>query len=171
MALGDITILEQASTNGRGARVYNVAASPVVINAGEPVVRLIGGTTVFPGPTNLIAVASPWLQQGGDGTNQLVGVAQTTSTNTSSAAGTVEVLPANVGTTYLINANSTTLVNTQAKYNALVGKRVLIDLTGSTYTMLLTDSALNGCVVMPLDIAKYPGKVAFTFRNQVTDLV
>jgi hypothetical protein len=54
---------------------------------------------------------------------------------------------------------------TQSEYDALVGKRVLIDLTTGSYTILATDSANNGCVVQPLDISKQPGKVAFSFRD------
>ena len=53
---------------------------------------------------------------------------------------------------------------TQSEYDALVGARVLLDLTAGVYTILATDGANNGCVVMPLDISKYPNKVAFTFR-------
>ena len=34
--------------------------------------------------------------------------------------------------------------------------------------MLLADSALNGCVIVPLDVVKFPGKVAFRFRDGVT---
>ena len=53
---------------------------------------------------------------------------------------------------------------TQAEYDALVGARVLLDLTSGTYTILATDSANNGCVVEPLDISRFPNKVAFSIR-------
>lgn len=53
---------------------------------------------------------------------------------------------------------------TQAEYDALVGARVLIDLTAGSYTLLASDSANNGCVVEPLDISLFPGKVAFSIR-------
>lgn len=58
--------------------------------------------------------------------------------------------------------------NTQAKYNALVGARVLIDLTAGVYTILAADGAGNGCIVEYLDISKYPGMVAFSW-SQVCD--
>ena len=39
----------------------------------------------------------------------------------------------------------------------------LIDNTSGTYTILASDSSGNGCIVEYLDIAKYPGKVAFSW--------
>ncbi len=78
-----------------------------------------------------------------------------------------------MGTTYLITPDVAATWDTQAEYDALVGKRVLIKLsavTGGTYTILASDSAANGCVIQALDIAKYPGKVAFAFRNGVSVL-
>ncbi len=60
--------------------------------------------------------------------------------------------------------------DTQAEYDALVGKRLLIDLTSGAYTLLATDSANNGLIVMPLNIAKYPGKVAVAFRQALSDV-
>lgn len=160
MAIGDITILEQNSSMGRGARRYNVAAGATAINAGEPVARALGAVSVTAAATNTPVV----------GTDYYAGVALTNSTQTASVAGVVDVLPLNSGTTFLISPNSAAAYDTQAEYDALVGKRVVIDLTTGSYTILATDSANNGLVIMPLDIAKYPGKVAFAFRSGVSDL-
>jgi len=60
--------------------------------------------------------------------------------------------------------------DTQAEYDALVGKRVLLDLTTGSYTILAVDGATSGCVISPLDTSKYPGKVAFEFRAGVSVL-
>jgi hypothetical protein len=158
--IGDIKILEQASMTGRGAREYNVAAGATTINAGEPVARALGATTVTAAATSTPVV----------GTDYYVGVAATTSTQTASVAGKVYVYPLSSGTTYIISPKVAATWDTQAEYNALVGKRVLIDLTSSTYTILAADSANNGCVIQDLDIAKYPGKVAFAFRAATSDL-
>ena len=155
MARGDITILEQSSLGGRGCRTYNVAASATLIYAGEPVaVNALGDVAVIKFDNNAPVV----------GTDYVVGIAQTDSTNTSSVAGTVEVLPMSSSTTYLIAPKAPTSWDTQSEYDALVGKRVLIDLTSTTFTILAADGATYGCVVMPLDVVKYPGKVAFAFR-------
>lgn len=160
MSIGDFTILEQNSTNGRGSRVQNVALGATKINPGEPVVRALGATSVTAMATN-----SPQV-----GTHYVVGIAQTTSTQTASAAGSVQVFPITNGTTYLVKPNVAATWDTQAEYDALVGARVLIDLTAGAYTVLASDAAGNGVVIEPLDVAKYPGKVAVTFRAATSDL-
>lgn len=160
MAVGDIIILEQNSMTGRGARRYNVASGATAINAGEPVARALGATSVTAAATNTPVVA----------TDFYAGVALTNSTQTASANGVVDVMPIVMGTTYLIKPKVAATFATQIAYNDLVGKRVLIDLTSSSYTILAADGATSGCVIMPLDIAKYPGMVAFAFRNAVSDL-
>ena len=75
---------------------------------------------------------------------------------------------------FLITPNAPTSWDTQAEYNALVGAFVLLDLTGTaaagtaTYTILASHSAAYGCVIEPLDVAKYPGKVRFSIRSAAT---
>lgn len=169
MASGDLTILEQNSEMGRGGRVYNVALG-TLIYAGEPVqLRALGDVAVQPALTGTPVV----------GTDYYAGIATTNSTNTSTAAGTVGVLPISIGTTYLIAPTTAASWDTQAEYDALVGKRVLIansatvgttpGNTGS-YTIGASDSSNNGCVVQALDISKYPGKVAIAFRAGTSNL-
>lgn len=157
MAVGDIQIYEQGTIQQVGAKKANVAAGATTINPGEPVAKALGAVTVTAMATNKPVV----------GTDYLAGIATSTSTQTASVAGTVNYLPLVPGTTYLISPNAATSWDTQAEYDALVGKRVLIDLTTGVYTILAADGATSGCVVMPLEVAKYPGKVAFTFRNGV----
>lgn len=160
MALGDIKILEQSSMMGRGSRRYNVAAGATTINAGEPVARVLGATSVTAAATNFPEV----------GTSYCVGVAATTSTQTASVNGWVDVFPLDTNTTYIMKPKVAATWDTQAEYDDLVGKRVLIDLTSGSYTILAADAAGNGCVIMPLDVAKNPGRVAFAFRAAVSDM-
>lgn len=160
MARGDIKVLEQGSLMGRGGRLYNVALG-TVIYAGEPVTRVLGATTVLP----LFASTQPVVA-----TDYVVGVAATDSTNTASAAGTVYVYPLTSGATYIISPKVAASWDTQAEYDALVGKRVLFDVTTGTYTIAATDGSTNGLIVTALDIAKYPGKVAFVFRQALSDV-
>lgn len=169
MALGDITVFRQASSGG-GAGSFTFIAGPsvVAIQAGEPVMLVAGATAVLPNQaTNLLAVPNSPYSMTGTG---LLGIASTTGTNTSSAAGSIEIIPPGSGMTWLITANNSTNVNTQAKYDALVGHRVLIDLTSGSYTLLTSDSAANGCIIMPLSVFKFPGKIAFKFFDAVSAL-
>ena len=160
MARGDIKVLEQPTEMGRGSRLYNVAAGDTAILAGEPVARALGGIVVSACATNAGQV----------GTDYIVGIAQTDSTQTASAAGSVNILPVTNAMTLIISPK-VALTATQATYDAIVGKRYRLDLTAGVYTILASDAAGNACVVMPLDIAKYPGKVAFAFRSAISDLV
>ena len=155
MSIGDITILEQPVMAGVGAKKFNVAASATLIYPGEPVaLNALGDVVVIKFDTNAPVVA----------TDFVVGIAATQSTNDANNAGVVWVNQMTPGTTYLITPTTAATWNTQAKYDAIVNKRVLIDYTSPAFTILASDNSTYGCVVMPLDIAKYPGKVAFQFR-------
>lgn len=158
MASGDITLLREDNGTGYPGDVsFNVAAGATAINPGEPVAKALGATTV-----TVAATATPVV-----GTDYYAGVSATASTQTGSVAGTVSVIPPGADVTFLANPAVPASWDTQAEYDALVGKRVLLQLSAGVYTILATDGATNGCVVQPLDISKYPGKVAFKFRNGV----
>lgn len=174
MALGDLIILEQNSEMGRGGRLYNVAAG-TPIYAGEPVqIRAVGGIVVQPSLTSTPVVSTTAGVEG-----LFVGVATTSSTNTTAAAGTVYVMPVNSGITYLANPDVAASWDTQAEYDALVGKRVLLKNsvtvsatpTSGTYTILASDSANNGCTVQAMNIIEHPAKVAFAFRTGTSCLL
>lgn len=159
--LGNIQLYDTVATNYPGDDVYAVASGTSgSVVAGTPVLKALGGAAVSAATTNMPVVA----------TDFFAGVAATTSTETSGAAGTVAVTKMVPGTTWLIAPKVAATWDTQAEYDALVGDRVLLDLTSSTWTILATDGATSGCVVMPLDIAKFPGKVRFAFRNGVSYL-
>lgn len=160
MALGDITLYSEGPFGYPGDDEYAVAASATLINAGEPVAKTLGGFVVTPAATNTPVVA----------TDFYAGIAASTSTNTASVAGTVKVMKFNGNTSYLITPKVAATWDTQAEYDALVGDRVLLDLTTGSYTILASDSATSGCVIMPLDILRYPSKVRFQFRNAVNYL-
>lgn len=170
MSIGDFVELGVSNFNG-GSRAYTTGtgAASTIINPGEPVIRGASATTV----TRLYSTATTGVAAPVIGTDFVCGIAQTTSTQTTGAAGTVTVIPVNNGTTFLAYPTVAASWDTQAEYDALVGKRVLIDLgtlaTGQ-YSVLTTDGSTNGLVVMPLDISKYPGRVAVAFRTSVSDL-
>lgn len=170
--LGDIIIYKQASSQGgRGSQSITVVASAGTIAAGEPVLIVAGASAVLPNQsTNLLTVPSPFVPYSVSGTG-LLGIAQTTSSNTATLAGSVDFTPAESDTVYLIKANASASIATQTLYNALIGHRVLIDLTSGSYTMLTTDSALNGCIIRPLNVVKFPGVIAFSFVDGVSAMM
>jgi len=159
MSRNDIRVRFAPVFGEAGSKKYKVAAgADVSIKAGEPVKKVLGNTTGY--VVGLAATNFPVV-----GTDYMAGIAMTDSTDTASAAGTVEVMPLLPGTVYLIAPKVAATYDTQAEYDALVGARVLLDLTSGVWTILAADSANNGCVVEPLDIALNPGKVAFSIRN------
>lgn len=160
MAVNDILFVNQTSFGPNGSLSFIVAAGATAINVGEPVMITLGATSVAVMTTNKPVVS----------TDYLVGVAVSTSTQTASAAGVVKVQPIFNGQIWSISPNVASTWNTQAKYNALVGHRVLIDLTSSSYTLLSTDGSTYGCVVMPKDVTSDTNEIYFSFRGGVSFL-
>lgn len=164
MATGSIIPFENSNSGKMGGALkYYVAANSTGsdgtisrINPGEPVTKLAGAAGVIAAATNAPTT-----------TLRIVGVSTSTSTETASVAGTVDVIPAAPGQLWLITPDVAATWDTQAEYNALVGSRVLIKNTAGVYTLLAADGASNGCVVEYLDISRYPGKVAFSFSPLV----
>lgn len=154
MATNDILQYGAGAFGATGSRPFGVAMGATTINPGEPVVKVLGATSVTAMATN-----SPQV-----GTHYVVGIATTTSTQTASADGSVQVQPLSSGAVYTIRPKVAATWDTQAEYDNLVGKRVLIDLTTGNYTILASDDAGNGCVIEALDVKKYPGRIAFSFR-------
>jgi hypothetical protein len=103
-------------------------------------------------------------------TDYVEGIATSQSTNTASVAGEVYVMPLTPGTIYKMKPKVAATFDTQAEYDALIGARVLIDLTTGAYTILAADGATSGCVIEYIDVAKNPGYVAFSFRNGCSPL-
>ena len=164
MALADVSFYKSGVFGTPGAKPHQVAASAgaPAINAGELVNKTLGTQYVITCPTNGQAVA----------TNFMAGISATTSTETTTADGSVDVFPITPGTIWMIAPTTAATWNTQTKYNNLVGARVLIakSTSGNTgiYTIGASDSSTSGCVVENINIVKYPGKVAFSFRQALS---
>ncbi len=163
MALGDVQVLSPGAFGSTGAKKFKVASGTTAsIQAGELVLKALGANVVTAWTANTATLPVV-------GTNFLAGLATTTSTETASAAGEVSVMPIVPGVIYLIAPNNPALFDTQAEYDALVGDRVLLDCSASgVQTILATDGATQGLVIEPLDIAVYPGKVAFSLRQALS---
>lgn len=164
MAIGDVTFYDEGAFGYPGDIEFKVAASATLVNAGEPVLKLLGSTGNVVTP---LATSEP---TSADASHLTAGIASSTSTNTASAAGVVRVTKLAPEVTYLCAPTVAATWDTQTEYDALVGSRVLFDLTTGVYTVLASDNAANGLIVQPLDIAKYPGKVRFSIRPAATYL-
>lgn len=163
MAVGNITPFESSFAKFTGGLKYKVTANSVGSNgsvsrilAGEMVTKVAGAAGVLAAATNAPTT-----------TLRIVGIATDTSTETASVDGTVTIAPATNGQLFKIAPNVAATWNTQAKYNALCGARVLIDNTAGVYTILAADGAGNGCIVEYNDIAINPGFVVFSFSPLV----
>lgn len=182
--LGDITIYKQANGQmGSGTQSINVAASAWIIQPGEPVSLVAGASACIPATGTLYTIPSPYVPYSVTGTG-FFGVAETISSNTTSLGGLIDIVAPTSNTVYLCNAQTPSLIATQALYDALVGHRVLLNCSspgvvntpevtnggGQTYTVLLTDSALNGFIVRPLNVFKFPNKVAFSPLDGISAL-
>jgi hypothetical protein len=158
--IGDITILREGAFGNPGSRTFAVASgASASIKAGELVLKALGGAavTVWTANNNAKPVV---------GTDYIAGLAASTSTDTATANGTVEIIPNVPGTVYLGNPKVAASFDTQSEYDALVGDRVLLDVTAAgVQTLLAADGATSGLVIEPLDVTKYPGKVAFSIRQ------
>lgn len=144
-----------------GSQPFQTVAggSPPAINAGEPVSKVLGSQYVIIMPNAKPVVADA----------NTVGVSATTSSETASADGTVQVIPVDEKKTWSISPQTAATygVSTtpnQTTYNALVGARVVFQVTTGSWKILSTDSAGNGLVIAASDVTKNLGKVNFSFR-------
>jgi hypothetical protein len=161
MAIGDIVIFREGAFGAPGARKHAVAAGAVAsIKAGELVLKTIGDPSVVVWTAS--NTAKPVV-----GTDFIAGLSATTSTDTASAVGSVDIIPNVPGMVYLGNPTVAADWDTQAEYDALVGNQVRLT-TSSTGVQTITNDthgATYGLVIEPLDISVYKGKVAFSIRQ------
>jgi hypothetical protein len=169
MALNDITVFDDG-TYIPGSKRYAVKAGRnSAIKAGDFVLKSLGNTAGY--------VATAWTPGGAASTAKpvvatdvMLGLATSTSTETTSAAGVVDVMPIVPGVTYLCAPTVAATWDTQTEYDALVGARVLLNYAATTnvFTVLASDSATSALIVEPLDVTLHPGKVRFSLRQGVS---
>ena len=190
MALGDITIYSKDNGTGYPGDInYVVATATTVptILAGEIVAKSLGSGTYV---TAMASAQPVIIGYGGNPSSQyIVGIAASTSNEGTSGNqnGQVSVTPIDEPLTYLVStlqtatyfgayATGTGNLTNQQVYDTCVGLRVTMARTGGVgssqlggvYTINSTDATGNGLVVEELDIARFPGKVRFSFRSSLS---
>lgn len=156
---GEITVLNSGAFGIIGSRKHAVAAGAVAsIQPGQLVLKTLGSPSVVAWDAS--NTSKPVVA-----TDFLAGLSASASTETASVAGTVDIFPIVTGVVYLGNVDVAATWDTQSEYDALVGDRVLLKTSSAgIQTVLASDGSTQGLVVEPLEVAKYPGKVAFSLR-------
>ena len=149
MAANDISVVSESA----GVRQFEVASGATAINPGEPVMRTPSYTSGVTDANTVVVLT--------DGkpvvaTDELVGIAASAGTHTSSAAGTVNVIvPKPHETRIRGKAKTAGNVDTASELTNILHDLVLFDLTSSTYTIDDTASAdTSGLQIMDGDIVK-----------------
>lgn len=188
MALGDVTIYDDGVCGFPNSKRFRVNfGGPAAIKAGELVLKVLGNqaTAGLPGKGSYV---TRWTTSSAVkpkvGTDFVAGLAASSSTETLTAAGVVDVFVDMPGVTYLGVPDTAASWDTQAEYDLLVGARVYLSTTSAgVQTVLASDTtttssqngqftglALAGLIVEPLDVIKYPGKVRFSLNRRLTYL-
>jgi len=163
MAKNDFSVLYPTDNNLPPTHIYPVMSGTTSsINAGEFVLKTALGAAGF---AKALATNKPVVA-----TDYVIGLAMSTSTETTTATGYVEVMEMSPNLVYLGNPKvvatfgQTACSQSQTTYNNLEGSRVLIDVTSGVHTLLAADGATYGVVIEHLDVTQFPGKAAFSLR-------
>ena len=174
MAKNDFALLSPPATGvAVSTHIYLVAPGTTSsINAGEFVIKKVGSGNWASAFTASVST------QPAVGTDYLAGFAMSTSTETTTATGYIEVMELSPNQIFL--ANPTTVANfgqtagslSQTSYNAQVSKRVLIQTSSGVMTVLNTDNwgtqtGKNGVIVEYLDVTQFPGKCAIKLNGNL----
>lgn len=158
MSLDNFTLVKQAGHSSAPTYTYSVQAGATTINRGEPVkLASISGDYVVPS-----ADAEPVV-----GTPTFLGIAASTSNQTASADGTVEVYRALPGFVFRAKAKTLSTVDTAAEIAALKNNHVVLDLTSSVYTIdaAAAHAGTNGVIIIGGDPVM--GTLDVIFKNSV----
>ena len=104
-------------------------------------------------PTKMTTVGAvvPMVDADGTTSQRFAGISKNDSTDTAAAAGVVDLWIPLPGYKYACKAKTASTADTQAEINALVGKRVIFDLTATGGTWSIDTAAADGstnCVVI-----------------------
>jgi hypothetical protein len=151
MARGDFR-LYAPSMDQISIRAIVGSGTAVSINAGEPTIGANATAASWTGAVKIAADADPTTASG----HRFTGIAKSDSTDTVAAAGYVDVWLPIPSTIYSGVAKTSTNANTQALVDALKFKRVIFDVTSTTWSVdtAAADALANGVVIVGGDYTK-----------------
>lgn len=151
MARGDFR-LYAPSDDQVSIRAIVALGTAVSINAGEPTIGANATAASWTGAVKIAADADPTTASG----HRFTGFAKSDSTDTVAAAGYVDVWLPIPSTIYAGKAKTATAADTQAEIDALKFKRVILDLTSTTWSVdtAAADALANGVVILGGDYTK-----------------
>lgn len=151
MARGDIKI-HTPSTDLFSVRAIVGSGTAQSINAGEPTIGADATAASWTGAVKIAADADPTTASG----HRFTGIAKSDSTDTVAAAGYVDVWLPMPGTIYSAKAKTSTAADSQAEIDGLKFKRVVLDLTSTTWSVdtAAADALANGVVIIGGDYTK-----------------
>jgi len=158
MAKNDIKIKDSYTTVP--VVKWQTEANTTMMLAGEPVkLKAAGSPYVIPLADNEPVIGT---------TTQVVGIAKSDSTQTTTADGSITVYVPLPGVIYECKATTTSNIDTQAKLDALCGDSVLFDFGSSTYTVdeNAGNAATSGIQIVGGDYAR--GVIYFMIRPAAT---
>lgn len=135
MSLGNVSVFRPGGEHFPPAMGFRTEANTTVINAGEPCA--IGGT----GTNYVVPVAdnAPLTSSA-----SFAGIAASTSNQTASADGVVQVLVPVPGVIYQCRAKTASTFDTDAEILAVLNDNVVFDLTGGVYTIDVAAASAGG---------------------------
>ena len=138
---------------------FKILAGATAVTSGQPCILTGTNLNVQAAPD-----ASPVI-----GTHVFAGFSNGSSSQTASVNGIVDLYVPLQYAVLMLPAKVPANIATQAQYDALVGHYTLFDLTGGVYTVdESANSALNGLIIVPLNVTNFPGMVAFVVRQSAT---
>jgi len=145
MARGDFK-LHNPSEDQFSTRAIVASGAVQSINAGEPTISANATAASWTGAVKIAADADPTTASG----HRFTGIAKSDSSETASVNGYVEVWVPDATTVYSGKAKTASLANTQALIDGLKFKRVIFDLTGTSWTVdtAAADALANGVVCL-----------------------
>lgn len=145
MSLDDFKLVKQGGLSSVPTYKYRVQAGATNIKRGEPVkLSSISGEYVVPLADNEPVTGTP----------TFLGIAATTSTETASADGFVEVYKPLPGLVFRAKATTPGNIDTDSELKALLNHHVAIDLISGVYTVdeNATHAGTNGVIIIDGDI-------------------